>query len=73
MNEEGEGATSAVSSGEVVTPLFPIQRRKMPTEVEEATATTTAGNYEYDVPFTGDDETLARHNGKGGSVSVNLA
>ena len=69
LNEEGEGATSAVSSGEVVTPLFPIQRRKMPTEVEEA----TAGNYEYDVPFAGDEETLARHNGKGGSVSVNLA
>ena len=45
----------------------------MPVEVEEATTTSTAGNYEYDVPFAGDEETLARKNGIGGSVSVNKA
>lgn len=71
INEDGEGATSAESSGEFVQPMFGIQRRKMPVEVEEATATTTAGDYEYDVPFAGDKETLARKNGVGGSVSVN--
>lgn len=73
INEEGEGATTADASGEFIKKLFPMQRRKMSTEVEEATATTTAGNYEYDVPFVGDDETLARKNGVGGSVSVNNA
>ena len=71
INEEGEGATTADASGEFSQPLFPMQRRKMPVEVEEATATTTAGDYEYDVPFVGDKETLARKNGVGGSVSVN--
>ena len=71
LNEEGEGATSAVASGQFSQPLFPMQRRQMPVEVEEATATTNAGNYEYDVPFGGDKETLARKNGVGGSVSVN--
>lgn len=72
LNEEGEGATSADASGEFVQPLFGVQRRKMPSEVEEATATITVGNYEYDVPFAGDDEALKRKNGIGGSVSVNL-
>lgn len=71
INEEGEGATTADASGEFSQPLFPMQRRKMPVEVEEETATTTAGDYEYDVPFVGDKETLARKNGVGGSVSVN--
>ena len=73
LNEEGEGATTADASGEFVQPLFSVQRRKMPVEVEEATTTSTAGNYEYDVPFAGDEETLARKNGIGGSVSVNKA
>jgi len=73
LNEEGEGATTADASGEFVQPLFSVQRRKMPVEVEEATTTSTAGNYEYDVPFVGDEETLARKNGVGGSVSVNKA
>ena len=71
VNEEGEGALSADASGEFSQPVFGIQRRQMPVEVEEATTTTTAGNYEYDVPFGGDKDTLARHNGIGGSVSVN--
>ena len=71
INEEGEGATSSDASGQFLQPLFPIQRRQMPIEVEEATATTNVGNYEYDVPFGGDKETLARKNGVGGSVSIN--
>lgn len=71
INEEGEGATSSDASGQFSQPLFPIQRRQMPIEVEEATATTNVGNYEYDVPFGGDKETLARKNGVGGSVSIN--
>ena len=74
INEEGEaGATTADASGQFSQPLFPIQRRKMPveSEIEEATATTNTGNYEYDVPFAGDKETLARKNGVGGSVSIN--
>ena len=74
INEDGEmGATSAISSGEVIKPVFPMQRRQMygESDVDEATTTTTAGNYEYDVPFIGDEETLSRRNGVGGSVSVN--
>jgi hypothetical protein len=71
INEEGDGATSADASGQFLQPIFPVQRRQMPIEVEEATATTNVGNYEYDVPFGGDKETLARKNGVGGSVSIN--
>lgn len=79
INEEGEcggavsagGATSASSSGQFVQPFGGLQRRKMPTEIEETTSTTNTGNYQYTVPFVGDNETLARKNGKGGSVSIN--
>lgn len=73
LNEEGEGATAANASGQFSQPLFSIQRRKMPVEMEEATATTNVGNYEYDVPFVGDKDSLARKNGIGGSVSINRA
>lgn len=74
VNEDGEGAvmagaTTSDSSGQYTAPLFGIQRRKMPTV--ETTTTTTVGDYQYTVPFPGDDETLARHNGVGGSVSIN--
>lgn len=77
LNEEGDvGATSAIQSGEVVQPLFgePI-RRKMPTDsdVDEATTTSNAGNYEYDVPFAADEETRKRGDGVGGSTSVQIA
>lgn len=74
VNEEGEGgmamsggATTADASGQYAAPLSGIQRRKIAT-VE---ATTTSTNYQYTTPFPGDDATLARHNGEGGSVSVN--
>jgi hypothetical protein len=74
LNEEGEGgacggATSAASSGQFVD----VQRRKMPVEIDETTATTNVGDYEYDVSAFGDKETLARKNGVGGSVSINKA
>ncbi len=77
INEDGEGgamggATSADSSGSFVTALDkqPI-RRKLPTDIDETTSTNNVGNYQYTVPFIGDKETLARKNGKGGSVSIN--
>ena len=70
INEDGEGATSADASGQFSQPLFPMMRRQMPTNVQE-TATGDVGDYQYTVPFPGDEETLARHNGKGGSVSIN--
>lgn len=77
VNEDGEGgamggATSCDSSGQFVQPVFPMQRRKTYSEVTEDTTTSSVGDYQYDVPFNGDDETLKRHNGKGGSVSVNM-
>ena len=76
INEEGEGgamggATSAASSGQFIQPFGSVQRRKMPTEIEETTSTMNTGNYQYTVPFGGDKETLARKNGDGGSVSIN--
>lgn len=78
INEDGEGgaiggATSAASSGQFIQPFGSVQRRKMPTEIEETTTTMNSGNYQYTVPFGGDKETLARKNGEGGSVSINHA
>ncbi len=74
INEDGEGATSADASGQFSQPVFPIQRRSMlgDTDIEEATATVSVGNYQYDVPFAGDKESLARKNGVGGSISINI-
>ena len=68
------GATSAESSGQFSQPVFPMQRRTTynnSREIEEDTTTSSVGNYQYDVPFAGDKETLSRKNGKGGSVSIN--
>lgn len=75
IDEDGEGgfgcgATGADNSGAFEQPVFGIQRRKMPTTIDE-TDTISVGNYEYDVPMIGDKETLARKNGVGGSVSIN--
>ena len=78
LNEDGEGgggaiagATSAASSGQFIQPFGGVQRRKMPTEIDETADTNSVGNYQYTVPFGGDKETLARKNGCNGSVSVN--
>lgn len=74
LNEEdvSGGATPADSNGQYVTGAFPMIRRKMPTEIEETTATTNTGNYQYTVPFGGDKETRARKNGFMGSTSINF-
>lgn len=77
INEDGEGgavsvgATSAVSSGQFIQPIGSVQRRKIPTVVEETTTTMNVGDYQYTVPFVCDKETLSRKNGNYGSVSVN--
>lgn len=75
INEEGAvaaGTTNASSSGQFSQPIFgPPVRRSMPYETNEDTTTHSVGNYQYDVPFGGDEESLARKNGKNGSVSIN--
>ena len=72
INEDGEccGSTSALSSGQYVQTVFPLQRRKS-FNVDEDTTTNTVGDYQYTVPFIGDKETLSRKNGEGGSISIN--
>lgn len=73
--EEVDEATgcggSGAAGGAFVAPAFSIQRRKMPTEIGESTTTFNTGKYTYDAPVLGDEETLARHDGVDGSVSVN--
>lgn len=55
------GATAGNESmGQYSQPLFGVQRRKMPTEIDETTATTNTGNYQYTVPFAADKETADR-------------
>lgn len=80
INEEGEGgcamggATSAESSGQFIAPLGMVtqgKKQQKDSEIEESTTTMSVGDYSYDLPFGGDKESLARKNGKGGSVSVN--
>lgn len=77
VNEDGEagmgGATNASSSGQFSQPVFPMQRRKiyLPKSMQEATATSTVGNYQYDVPFSiaKNDPTLSRD----GELSISYA
>ncbi|MCD8207111.1 MAG: hypothetical protein LUD72_04145 [Bacteroidales bacterium] len=75
VTEDGEGcsagATNCDSSGQYSQPLFGIQRREI-YNLGEDTTTGGVGDYQYTVPFPGDKETLARHNGVGGSVSINV-
>ena len=66
--------------GQFVTPLFDVSRRKSmystrddDDDLDEATATTNVGDYEYDAPAFGDEETLKRGNGEMGSTSINFA
>lgn len=70
INEEeggSVGTTNSDSSGQFLTNAFPIIRRKI-----DETDTNSAGDYQFTVPFPGDEETLARKNGVGGSVSINF-
>lgn len=74
INEDGEvadGATNASSSGQYSQPLFGVQRRNIYGQMKECDGS-QFGDYQYDVPFPGDKETLSRKNGVGGSVSVNI-
>lgn len=74
VNEEGgDGCTNAMSSGQFIQPMADVQRRTIGTKtdsLDEVTTTFNTGDYEYDCPALGDKETLARKNGKGGSISV---
>ena len=63
MGGEAAGATSADTSGQFNQPLFGVQRRKMPREIDEITAASNAGNYQYTVPFASDKETRNRKPG----------
>lgn len=65
-----DGATGSDASGQYAQPIFGVQRRSI-ADMAEAATTTTVGDYQYDVPFMGDKETLSRRNGVGGSVSIN--
>ena len=67
----GGAGVNGDGAGQFVTPMSKnIIRRQMPAELEE-TATTDVEKYEYTAPAFGDKKSLARHDGKGGSVSVN--
>lgn len=69
ISEDGDGSTTCdASSGQFSQPLFPLQRRT----IDEETTTDSIGDYQYNVPFPCDDETMSRRNGIGGSVSVNI-
>ena len=76
MEDGGDGATNAASSGQFSQPVFDVQRReiyntKPNDDIEEATTTMNTGDYQYTVPFPGDKSTLKRKNGKDGSISIN--
>lgn len=66
----GCGPTGA-AGGAFVAPMSSVQRRQMPVEIGESTTTFNSGKYTYDLPVLGDEESCARHNGEGGSVSIN--
>ena len=71
LNEEDGGGGFISGGGDVgqfSQPISGIIRR----DVEESTTTGNVGNYQYDVPFAGDDETLDRTGGKNHSVSINF-
>ena len=63
---------SGAAGGAFVAPFGGVQRRQMPVEIGESTTTFNTGKYTYDAPPFGDEESCARHNGEGDSVSVNV-
>lgn len=67
VDEASGCGASGAAGGTFVAPVFPMIRR----EIGESTTTFNTGKYTYDAPVLGDEETLARHNGDGGSVSIN--
>lgn len=83
LTEDGEGGCEAMgattcdaSSGEYTAPVFGLQRRTFANvneeELDETTTCGGVGSFAYDAPAFGDKESLKRHNGVGGSVSVNV-
>ena len=78
ITEEGGGATSCAfdGAGQFIQPMAPVQRRtiymteeqfnSLMNSLDEATTTTNAGNYQYDVPFPvdSDDPTMKHNKGK---------
>lgn len=68
-----DGTSNASSSGQIVQPLSsniisPVgyngnRNKRKKKEIDETTATTNVGDYQYTVPFPGDEETLSRPNG----------
>lgn len=78
INEEDGGGgfiSGGGDAGQFSQPLFnkPVRQKAYNDVMDEGSTTQTVGDYEYDVPFAGDEETLSRHNGVGGSVSINFA
>ena len=77
INEDDGGCgfiSGGGDAGQFSQPLFskPVKQKGYAETMDEASTTQTVGNYQYDVPFAGDKETLSRHNGVGGSVSINF-
>ena len=69
----GDGAAGGAYSAP-----FGMVRRQMPTEIGESTTTTNTGNYEYTAPAFDKKKckkflktALDRHDGEGGSISIN--
>ncbi|MCD8207760.1 MAG: hypothetical protein LUD72_07475 [Bacteroidales bacterium] len=80
LTEDGEGGcamgatTCDASSGQFTATAFGVQRRQIAEEeLDETTTCGSVGPMQYDAPAFGDKESLKRHNGVGGSVSVNQA
>ena len=74
MNEEAYagGIEGGGDVGTFTQPVFPMYRQKSNYDVDESTTTTSVGDYTYDVPAFGDDESFDRKGGKNHSVSVNF-
>lgn len=78
MDKNGKILDNTTQKTELSKPLLEKKRTLIVTEeqiekIREATASMTLDDYQYDVPLGVDneDETMKRHNGDGGSVSIN--
>ena len=77
--DEGGGFISGGGdgAGQYTTPIFgqPVKQKgylEKTEEIEEATTTSSVGNYTYDMPAFSDKETRDRKGGKNHSVSINF-
>jgi len=78
MDKNGKIINGATGKEEMSKPLLEKKKTIIVTEeqmekIREVTTTVSVGDYQYDVPLGVDneDETMQRHNGEGGSVSIN--